>query len=146
MVERLLPAIATAAAPLVGLMLRASRRNRLQRRIEEYLALADRMREHDPEAAAACAVFAAECVRQLIGRGQQALRRRFDPIALFGTALVAAPGVIGFVLAAGWNTGWRWPVMGVSALWTVLALIAGAGQVWSDKDESETTSASAATG
>jgi len=36
MLEKVLPAIGAVAVPVLGLLLRASRRNRLKQRIDEY--------------------------------------------------------------------------------------------------------------
>jgi hypothetical protein len=135
MIERVLSAIGALAVPLLGLMVQASRRNRLQRRIDEHLRLAERVKPLDPSGARELESLASEALGVLIRREQRWLRRKLDPSAIVALIFFIAPGGAGFVLALEWHSDWRWPAIVASALWTVVWLIVGATQLMTEASD-----------
>jgi hypothetical protein len=135
MVEKLLAAVAALAAPLLGVLLRSSRRARLRHRIDEYLALAERLPGQDHEAADRLRALAREAVDQLIRRDARWLNQTFDPFAALAAVAGILPSVAVFVWALGWDSGWKWPVLGLAAIWTVLWGGAGISQLRKERQD-----------
>jgi hypothetical protein len=129
MVERALALLAALAAPLLGVLLRSSRRTRLRHRIDEYLALAEQVAAHEPETADRLRALAREAIDELIRRDRRWLHQRFDPAAAFAAVLGVLPAVAIFVWALGWDSGWKWPVLALAAIWTALWGGVGISQV-----------------
>jgi hypothetical protein len=134
--ERGLSILAALMVPMFGLLLQASRRNRLQHRVGELLRLAEQVRPHDQGAAVELERVAAEAARVLARRDQRWLRRTLNPDAIVGTAMLSAPGIVAVVLAWGSTT---WLVV-VGAVWTLLCVVAGFKEAMTERREDESAS------
>jgi len=131
LLEKALSTLAAVGIPTIGLLLRASKRNRLRHRIDDYLALAERIEEHDPDDAVKLRGLAAEAVRMLVKGDERWLRRRFDPGALAALIFLTVPTAIVFVVAlTTWHGWWKWLVVGVTAIWTLVWGGVGVTQLW----------------
>jgi VIT1/CCC1 family predicted Fe2+/Mn2+ transporter len=135
MVERVLVVLGALAAPLLALLAQSSRRTRLRHRIDEYLTLAERVSPHDDETAKRLRVLAQDAVGQLIRRDEDWLHKRFDPYALLAIIAGVAPAVAIFVLALGWDSGWRWPVLVLTAGWALLWSGVGITQLKKEQED-----------
>jgi hypothetical protein len=143
--EKLLPVVATLLSPLLGMAVRGSRRNRLRRRVDEHLELADKVRAHDLVLASRLEALASEHVDEVVRLDRRSLRKRFDVSTAFAVVLMLVPGVAGIVLALDWDSGWKWPVLALSAFWILATVLGGAGQVFAEPEaESEADDAAAA--
>lgn len=142
MLEKALSTLAAVGIPALGLLLRASRRNRLRQRIDEYLELADRVSGHDQQAVAGFERLASEAARLLIRRDERWMHRKIDPAAVFAVLLLTVPTATVFVLAWTWDSGWKWPTLVFTAAWTFLWGGVGVTQLWKDRtDDPETANA-----
>lgn len=135
MLEKVISVVAAAIVPSLGLLLQASRRNRLQRRIDDYLALADKLAEHDPDSATECRRLASETIRPLLRRDERALQRRVDPSAVIAVLFLTIPSLAVFVWTFSWTSGWKWPVRIFAAAWTVLWGSVGITQIWKERTD-----------
>lgn len=122
--DHLLSALGAALAPAIGLLLRSSRRNRMTRRIEYYLDLAENLEQHDPASAADVREMARQTVQALLARDRQALARKLDPATWFGGLLVASPGAVVFVLGVDSDGWWAWVALVGGGVWLVACFIA----------------------
>ena len=137
MLDKLLPTIATALLPLVGLLIRASRRNRLRRKVDEYYELAEKFRARDAALASRFEELATEIGHQLAGHEGRRLHRRFEPTALVATVFFVAPGVGAIIWSSSWDSSWSWVVVVLGAMWALIWGAAGVTQLWRDaSDES----------
>jgi hypothetical protein len=132
--ERLLPILAGIAAPLVGFALRSSRRNRLRHQIESYTELAAVVEEHDARAARLLRELVGESVDVLVTAERASLRRRLDPNALTALVFLVVPGVVAFAWALTRTEWWKWPIVAVSAVWTLIWLAVGSQQLWAPRE------------
>lgn len=134
----LLPLLAPLLAPVVAWLVGASRRNRLRRRVNQYVQLANDLQEHDPESADLVRGLLAETVEKLVFLEQKALRRRFQPSSFIAVVVLVVPSVAVLVWAATWDTPWKWLVIVLTALWTVVWGGVGLSQLFSlETDEQE---------
>jgi hypothetical protein len=137
MLDKILSSIAAVLVPGLGLLLRASRRNRLRARIDDYLALADTVEARDPAAAIALSDLAAEAVGKLVEGDQRWLRRRLDPSAVIALLFLTVPPLIAFAWAWTVTAWWKWPIIVVSGVW--VALWGGVGVTQLFKEHELTT-------
>jgi hypothetical protein len=107
---------------VVNSAVRASRRSRLIARVRTLHALAAEIEPHDPAGANALRALPAERVQRLTEIEQQALRRRFDPAALFAYAVFILPAGLGSFFAWTYGGWWTWPVLIVSASYAAIVL------------------------
>jgi hypothetical protein len=130
MLEKVIPLIATLAAPVLGLLVRASRRNRLRNQIRGYAQLSEELERQDGDSAALVRDLMAETVPIFVAAERAALHRRLDPGAVFAVLLFIAPGVA----AVGWvwtrDEWWKWPIIAISVLWVGVVIAATWGQLW----------------
>jgi hypothetical protein len=142
MLEKALSALAAVAIPTVGLLLQASRRNRLQQRIRDYLTIANEVAAHDVEAAAGFRRLASEAAQTLIRREERWLHRKIDPAAVVAILFLTVPAATVFGLAWTWESGWKWPTILLTAVWTLLWAGVGATQLWKERGDEDAVSAS----
>ena len=76
MVERLIGIAFAAAAPLLGLALRRTRRHTLREQVETYTNLATLLEEHDADTARELRSLVTDTTRILIAAERTALERR----------------------------------------------------------------------
>lgn len=133
-IEKVLSAIAAVLIPAMGLALQGSRRNRLIRRIEGYLELAEKVRPRDSAAADKLTDLAAAAVGTLVDNDRRTMRRKLDSSALVALLFLTLPAAGVFVWALGWST-WKWPALVISAVWVVVWGAVGLSQLWREKDD-----------
>lgn len=137
LLERFTPWVGAVGAPVLGLLLRSSRRNRLLQRVRTYTELADELDSRDPESAALLREVVTQTVRRIVQTEQAALARRLDPGAIVMAVLITSPGFVGLVLAWHHHDWWRWPVLFISALWVILMTATGWQTAWQAHEDQE---------
>jgi hypothetical protein len=142
MLEKSLSVVAAITIPALGLLLQATRRNRLRRRIDEYLELAEKV-THDPQAVEELQRLAGEATRLLILKEERWLQRKLDPGAVVAVLFLTVPAAGLAAWAWTWSSGWRWPTVIVAAVWALLWGGVGLTQLWQERgDEAEAAAAS----
>lgn len=134
--------IAALGAPILGFVLRASRRNRLRQLLEEHLALAERFRDEDPDTAQRFRQLAAEDAHLLIRRDQRWLRQgKINPFAILTVLVFVSPAVVVILLSRHWDGAWVWPVRVLAVLWAVLWVLVGLTQLREDREDEQAEAA-----
>jgi hypothetical protein len=133
--DKVLSAAMAVIVPVVGLALRASRRSRLLKRVEEYRNLAEQLRATDQATATELDALQRETVHALVRMDKRTLHRRVDPSAVLALLFLLAPAAAGFVLALGWDSAWKWPALIFAGLWFVVWLGVGLTQLWKEGEE-----------
>jgi hypothetical protein len=142
MLEKALSVLAAVGIPALGLILRASRGNRLRQRMKEYLGLAEEIADHDSKAAAEFRRLASEAAHLLVLKEERWIRRKIDPSAVFAILFLTLPAAGVAVWAWTWDSGWRWSTVVVATIWTLLWGGIGITQIWQERgDEAEATAA-----
>jgi hypothetical protein len=119
-IEQVLSGVGAVVVPIVGFALQTSRRERLRRRIDEYLHLAERIEPHGGNEAAELRSLARESARVLVRRDRRTLRLRLDPSAVFALLLLVGPAVIGAIFALRWSSDWKWFPFAFAVIWALL--------------------------
>jgi hypothetical protein len=132
MVEKVLSVVAGILVPVIGLLIRASRRNRLRQRISEYLALSEELSGHDSGAATGFKRLASEAAQVLILREQRWLRRKVDPAAVLTIVFLCVPSGVAIALAWDWDSSWKWPTIVAAGVWAVLWIAVGLTQLFKE--------------
>lgn len=135
--DKVVSTVLAVIVPVIGLGLRASRRNRLMKRIEEYRGLAEHVRARDERTAGELDAVLNEMIKALIRMDRRAMRRRLDPAAVIALLFLTLPAAVGFVLALGWDRDWKWPVLVFTAVWFVVWLATGLTQLWTEREDVE---------
>jgi hypothetical protein len=137
LIERLIGIALGAAAPLLALALRRTRRHVLRDQVETYTNLATLLEGHDDESAREMRTLVADTARVLIAAERTALERRFDPFSLAALILVVVPTGALAIWAWGRPEWWHWPLVTVCVIWTVVWGIVGLTQLWTSSDQAE---------
>jgi hypothetical protein len=136
--DRLLVFLGGLVAPLAGLGVRASRRNRLLGRIRTYTELADDLEPKDAASAAVLRQLVSETVQRLATTDRAALARKFDAGTFIAFLLFLSPSVVGFVVSLPPQAWWDWFVLGLSAAWTLIVIAALWESITSPGSEAQT--------
>src|SRR5436305_7775864 len=103
-------ALAALLGPLLGLAVRASRRNRMVGRIRTLNTLANDVAPNDPASAAVLRELVSKRVERLAALEHASLARRFDPAAPFAFVFffILPAGIASYFAwtRSGW---WTWP-------------------------------------
>lgn len=91
MLEKILTTLVAVGVPALGLALRATRRNRLRQRVDEYLEMARRVASHDAPLAARYQQLSSEAAHLLVLREQRWVRRTIDGGAMFAVLFLTLP-------------------------------------------------------
>jgi len=118
------------ARPLLALLLgQVSARRRILHRIEQRMALADRIRTHDAVQAGQLEAMASADVQTFIATERVRADRDLSAGNIFATTLAVAilltPAYFGFRAALDWGSAWRLVAYAVCAIW-VGAVVGGA--------------------
>jgi hypothetical protein len=135
MVERIVGVMLGAAAPLIGLALRGTRRNRLRHQIQTYTALSETLAENDPDSANELRQLVRESVHRLVDAERTALRRRFDTASAIAVVLFVVPAVAIVAWAWGRDSWWHWPAITIASVWALIWSIVGISQLWTSQEE-----------
>lgn len=130
--EKLIPLIGALVSPLIATALSGSRRNRLRKRVDDLLLLADKVRGYDAARAVELERLAGEAVDEIVKADRRSLRRRFDGSTAAAVIVMLIPGVLGLVFASRWDSGWRWPALVASGLWIVFTVVGGGPQIFTE--------------
>jgi hypothetical protein len=135
--ERIILGLAGAAAPLIGLAVRGSRRNRLRQQVEAYTTLAASVEAHDAESAARLRQLVSDIVDALVDAETYALRRRFDAANLIAVLFFLVPSI--FFIGWAWQRDewWRWLVIMVALFVAVFAGVGGGTQLWKTHEDGQ---------
>lgn len=126
---KLLAILTPLLAPALAASIGASRRNRLRRRVTNYVKLANDLEAGDPASAKRIRGVVSETVEQLADLERRALHRRIDPWAIVTLLFLTVPSIAVAVWAWTWNSGWRWLVIVIAVLWTLIWGGVGLSQV-----------------
>jgi hypothetical protein len=121
----------TAAAPIAGLLVRGSRRHRLQDKIGTYSEIAASLEASEPEAAQELRGLVRELVSSLVEDERRFQRRQFDAGLLTATLLLIAPVIVAMVWAWGRDEWWRWATHRIRVRETTQALTLVDRVLWS---------------
>jgi hypothetical protein len=130
--EKLIPLIGALVSPLIATALSGSRRNRLRKRVDDLLVLADKVRGHDAARAAELERLAGEAVDEIVKADRRSLRRRFDGSTAAAVVVMLVPGALGLVFASRWDSAWKWPALVASVLWILLTVVGGGPQMFTE--------------
>lgn len=118
------------ARPLLALLLgQVSAQRRILHRIEQRMALADRIRTHDAVQAAQLEAMASADVQAFIASERVKADRDLSAGNIFATtvavAILLAPAYLGFRAALDWDSAWRWVAYVICGIW-LGAVVGGA--------------------
>jgi hypothetical protein len=128
--ERAITIGASAAAPIAGLLVRGTRRHRLQAKIGTYSQLATSLDATEPEAAQELRGLVGELVSSLVKSERKFLRRQFDPGLLTATVLLTTPALVAMVWAWGRHEWWKWGILLGGALWVLAGVLGNLPEIW----------------
>jgi type II secretory pathway component PulL len=133
--ERVLLTALGAASTIVGLAIKASRRNRLRSQVETYTELAATVEPHDAASAQRIRQLVRDTIDELLEAEHAALRRRFDTSNLIAILFVAVPSITAIIWAWPRDEWWRWLIILVAAFLVLVALIGGGSQLWKTRED-----------
>jgi hypothetical protein len=134
MLSNLTPLLVSIGATLLGLLIRASRRNRLRTAVSNYTTLSKELEDHDPETAALVRGLAAETARTLVAEEHRSFSRRLDPAGVFVLVLFVGTPVGLAIWSWTWGSGWKWLITIAAAIWSFILIAAVWDQLWKPRE------------